>query len=102
MPGTGRGSGGHVNLRSRRAERGVRHSSRPARTGLDLSVLEAIGASAAMLGNVGPALGFAGPFGSYEPFSDVSTLIMTALMWLGRLEIIPIVVLFTRHYWRNV
>jgi len=73
-----------------------------ARTGLDLSVLEAIAASASMLGNVGPALGFAGPFGSYEPFSDVSTVIMTALMWLGRLEIIPIVVLFTRHYWRNV
>jgi trk system potassium uptake protein TrkH len=73
-----------------------------ARTGLDLTVLEAIGASASTLGNVGPALGFAGPFGSYEPFSDVSTLIMTALMWLGRLEIIPIVVLFTRHYWRNI
>jgi trk system potassium uptake protein TrkH len=73
-----------------------------ARTGLDLSVLEAIGASASMLGNVGPAVGFAGPAGSYEPFSDVSTLIMTVLMWLGRLEIIPIVVLFTRHYWRNV
>jgi trk system potassium uptake protein TrkH len=73
-----------------------------ARTGLDLSVVEAIGAAASMLGNVGPGLGFAGPLGSYEPFSDVSTLIMIVLMWLGRLEIIPIVVLFTRHYWRNV
>ena len=43
--------------------------------------------------NVGPAFGFAGPFGSFEPFSDFSTLVMIGLMWLGRLEMIPIVVL---------
>ena len=38
-----------------------------------LAAFEAIGAAAACLGNVGPAFGFAGPFGSYEPFSDLST-----------------------------
>lgn len=72
-----------------------------ARTGLELTLLEAIGASATTLGNVGPAFGFAGPFGSVEPFSDFSTIVMTGLMWLGRLEIVPIVVLASRHYWRN-
>jgi trk system potassium uptake protein len=72
-----------------------------ARVGLDLRVLDAVGVSAAMLGNVGPSFGVAGPLGSLEPFSDVSTAIMIALMWLGRLEVIPIVVLFTRHYWRS-
>lgn len=61
---------------------------------------EAIGASAATLGNVGPAVGFAGPMGSYEPFGDVSTVVMTLLMWVGRLEVIPVVVLVTRRYWR--
>jgi trk system potassium uptake protein len=65
-----------------------------------VSPFEAAAASAATLGNVGPAFGFAGPFGSYEPFSDLSTGIMTALMWLGRVEIVPIVVLFTKAYWR--
>jgi len=25
---------------------------------------------------------------------------MTVLMWMGRLELIPIVVLLTRNYWR--
>ena len=58
--------------------------------------------SASMLANVGPAFGFAGPLGSFEPFSDFSTLVMTVLMWLGRLEVIPIIVLLSRHYWRNV
>ena len=72
-----------------------------ARTGLELTLIEAISTSATTLGNVGPAFGFAGPFGSVEPFSDFSTIVMTGLMWLGRLEVIPIVVLLSRHYWRN-
>ncbi len=71
-----------------------------AHTGFGITSFEAIGAAAACLGNVGPAFGFAGPFGSYEGFSDLSTGILTGLMWLGRLEIIPVVVLLTRSYWR--
>ena len=47
------------------------------------------------------AFGVGGPLGSFEPFSDVSTGVMIVLMWLGRLEVIPIVVLLSRHYWRN-
>ena len=47
-----------------------------------------------------PAFGIAGPFGSYAEFGDVSKVTMIGLMWLGRLEIIPVVVLATRHYWR--
>jgi len=72
-----------------------------ARTGIDLRVLDAVGMSAAMLGNVGPSFGRAGPLGSLAPFSDFSTGLMVVLMWLGRLEVIPIVVLLTRRYWRN-
>jgi trk system potassium uptake protein TrkH len=71
-----------------------------ARVNLDLRVIDAVAASAATLGNVGPAFGFAGPMGSFEPFSDVSKVTMIVLMWLGRLEIIPIAVLLTRSYWR--
>ncbi len=70
------------------------------RTGGEITAFEAIGAAAACLGNVGPAFGFAGPFGSYEPFSNLSTGILTALMWLGRVEIIPVAVILTRSYWR--
>ena len=53
-----------------------------------------------MLGGVGPGLGFAGPMGSFAPFSDLSTLVLTALMYLGRLEIVPVLVLFTASHWR--
>jgi trk system potassium uptake protein TrkH len=69
-------------------------------TDTGLRPIDAIGASATTLGNVGPAFGFAGPMGSFEPFSDFATSVMSVLMWVGRLEIIPIAVLLTRRYWR--
>jgi trk system potassium uptake protein TrkH len=68
--------------------------------GAVVSPFEAIAAAATTLGNVGPGLGFAGPFGSFEPFSSFSKLVMIVLMWMGRLEIVPVLVLFSRHYWR--
>jgi len=70
------------------------------RVGAEVTAFEALGAAAACLGNVGPAFGFAGPFGSFEPFSDLSTHVLTALMWLGRVEIIPVAVLLSPNYWR--
>jgi len=66
-----------------------------------VTAFEAVAASATTLGNVGPAFGFAGPMGSFEPFSDLSKAVMIVLMWLGRLEIIPVIVLFTKRYWRT-
>jgi trk system potassium uptake protein TrkH len=68
--------------------------------GIDLTAFQALAAAASLLGGVGPGLGFAGPMGSFEPFSDVSTVTLTALMYLGRLEIIPVLVLFTASHWR--
>ncbi|MDQ3889120.1 MAG: TrkH family potassium uptake protein [Actinomycetota bacterium] len=61
---------------------------------------DAVAAAATTIGNVGPALGFAGPMGSFQPFSDLSKGVMIVLMWMGRLELIPVVVLFTKSYWR--
>ena len=69
--------------------------------GPDLTPIDAIAAAATTLGNVGPGLGVAGPIGSFEGFSDVSTTAMMLLMWLGRLEVIPVIVLATRRYWTN-
>ena len=68
--------------------------------GTNVTPFEAIAAAASTLGNVGPAVGFAGPFGSFAEFSGLSKGVMIVLMWLGRLEIIPVAVLLTRSYWR--
>ena len=53
-----------------------------------------VSASLATLGNIGPGFGSVGPFGSYLQFSPVSKLVMIFLMWIGRLEIVPVLALF--------
>ena len=68
--------------------------------GVHLTAFQSLADSASALGNAGPGLGFAGPMGSYEPFSDFSKLVLIAEMYLGRLEIIPVLVLFAGSYWR--
>jgi trk system potassium uptake protein TrkH len=69
-------------------------------SGAGLGTLDALGASATALGNIGPGFGVTGPMGSYSTLGDVSKITMIGLMWAGRLEIVPVVVLLTRHYWR--
>ena len=69
-------------------------------SGVGLGTLDALAASASTLGNIGPGFGIAGPHGSYAELGDVSKVTMIGLMWVGRLEIVPVVVLLTRHYWR--
>ena len=69
-------------------------------TGVSVPALDPLAISASSIGNIGPAFGVTGPMGSYAPLGDVSKITMIALMWAGRLEIIPVVVLITRHYWR--
>jgi trk system potassium uptake protein len=69
--------------------------------GVSLTAFQSLGDSASLLGGAGPGLGFAGPMGSFEPFSDISKLVLTAEMYLGRLEIVPVLVLFAGSYWRS-
>jgi trk system potassium uptake protein TrkH len=67
---------------------------------VELGTLDALAVSATAIGNIGPAFGLAGPMGSFADLGDVSKITMIGLMWAGRLEIVPVVVLLTRHYWR--
>ena len=71
------------------------------RVGAALTVFESMSAVAATLGNVGPGFGTVGPMQSYLGFSRLSKLYMVFLMWVGRLEILPVLVLLTRSYWRS-
>ena len=71
------------------------------RVGMELTTLEAVSASVATLGNIGPGFGFLGPFGSYLDFPWTSKLLMSFLMLIGRLEIIPVLVLFTGAFWKR-
>jgi len=69
------------------------------RVGLRLTTIEVLSASIASIGNIGPGFGMLGPFGSYLDFPATSKLLMILLMLLGRLEVVPVLVLFTRSFW---
>lgn len=54
------------------------------------------------LSNIGPALGeIAGPAGNYANFSQLSKLILSLCMLIGRLEIYPMLVLILPATWKN-
>jgi trk system potassium uptake protein TrkH len=72
-----------------------------ARVGLSLSAFEAMTATASCIGNVGPAIGAFGPMNNYEALPPTSKSMLVFLMWIGRLEIFPVLVLLTGAYWRS-
>ena len=76
-----------------------------ARTGLyqigGFGEFDALGAAASTFLNIGPAFGPAGPYGTYDVFSTSTKATLVVIMWIGRIEIIPVLVLFTRSFWQS-
>jgi trk system potassium uptake protein len=57
--------------------------------------------SASMLGNIGPSLGTFGPFTNYSGVPATGKWFLSALMLLGRLELLSVMILFTRSFYRH-
>lgn len=53
------------------------------------------------INNVGPGLGIVGPTGSFADFSGFSKLVLSITMLVGRLEIFPMIMLFSPSVWRR-
>ncbi len=53
------------------------------------------------LNNVGPGLGVVGPVGNFSSLSDLSKIVLSFDMLLGRLEIFPVLLLFIPSLWRR-
>lgn len=70
------------------------------RQGGDVSVT-AFAAVAATLNVIGPGLDLVGPAGNFGFFSDVTKLILSLLMALGRVELYAFLVLFMPSFWRE-
>ena len=58
-------------------------------------------AAMSCISNIGPGLEAVGPYGGFAGYSDFSTLILTFTMLLGRLEILPVLILFTPRTWKR-
>jgi len=51
--------------------------------------------------NIGPGLEMVGPMGNFSAFSALSKLVLSFCMILGRLEIFPLLVLFSKSAWKR-
>lgn len=67
--------------------------------GLDMET--AISAVAATMGNVGPGLGGVGPTMNYAWLPVAAKAILMMCMWLGRLELFSVFMLFSPRFWRQ-
>jgi trk system potassium uptake protein TrkH len=58
-------------------------------------------AAAAIINNAGTGFGIVGPEYNYSSFSDATKIIITFYMLLGRLEIFPLLIIFSASLYRN-
>ncbi len=54
------------------------------------------------ISNVGPAFEAVGPYSSFANYSAFSKIVLTFTMLLGRLEILPVLILFSPKTWKKV
>lgn len=53
------------------------------------------------IGNVGPGLEMVGPMGNFSSLSVLSKIVLSADMIIGRLEILPVFLMFSPSFWRR-
>lgn len=67
----------------------------------NVSFSEAFSAALTSMSNIGPGLGTFGPVGNFSSLSAFSKYVMSITMIIGRLEIFPILILFSPSAWHR-
>jgi trk system potassium uptake protein len=68
---------------------------------LGADLVTGITGSIACLGNIGPGFEAVGPMANFAELHPVSRLVLTLEMWIGRLEVLTVLVLFRGEVWRS-
>ena len=69
--------------------------------GLGADMMTGITASIATLGNIGPGFGAVGPMSAFADFDPVSKWVLFVNMWVGRLEVMTVLVFLQPQIWRS-
>lgn len=69
--------------------------------GDSFSVESLLAISISCLSNVGPGLAELGPTDNYQALKDATKLILSFMMFMGRLEIYSVLVMLHRDFWRR-
>ncbi len=67
----------------------------------NFDLLTNLTASLSCISNIGPGLGKVGPYGSFSIYSPLSKFILSIEMIAGRLELFPLLVLFSSKTWKR-
>jgi len=68
---------------------------------LGADLVTGITASIACLGNIGPGFNDVGPMASFGPLHPASKIALVLAMWIGRLEVMAVLVFFRVEPWRS-
>lgn len=60
-----------------------------------------ISATAATLGNVGPGFNQVSPMANFADLHPISRIVLTLAMWIGRLEVLTVLVILRPEAWRS-
>jgi trk system potassium uptake protein TrkH len=66
-----------------------------------IDIVTATSAVATTLGNVGPGFGMVGPSFSFAEVHPLGKMLLIFCMWIGRLEIITVLVLLLPEFWKK-
>jgi trk system potassium uptake protein TrkH len=67
---------------------------------LGADLVTGISATAAAISNVGTAFGEVGPLGHFADLHPISRIVLMLTMWIGRLEVITVLVILRPEAWR--
>ncbi len=68
---------------------------------MDHDILTSLGTSISLVGNIGPGVGSFGPFSGFAEISNTGKLLLSGLMLTGRLELLAVMVLLTRSFYKK-
>jgi trk system potassium uptake protein TrkH len=68
---------------------------------MGFDIITSFSTSASMLGNIGPGIGTFGPFTNYSALPMAGKWFLSLMMLLGRLELLTVMILFSRNFYRH-
>jgi trk system potassium uptake protein TrkH len=68
---------------------------------LGVDLISSVTASITTLGNIGPGLNIVGPMANFQDIPTLGKVILINNMWVGRLEVYTVLVLFTSEFWNS-
>jgi trk system potassium uptake protein TrkH len=68
---------------------------------MDYDIITSFSTTASMVANIGPGLGTFSPFTTYAEMPTVGKWVLSGLMLLGRLELLTVIILFTRSFYKR-